>query len=110
MHTKKAMISAHTTVGPTGVDASMEIMIPSAAHTTESMAEKMTTPRKLLHTRIADIAGNIMSAEIRSEPTRFIARTMITAIIIATKRLYSDALSPTAREKFSSNVTEKILL
>ena len=45
------------------------------------------TLRKLLNIRIADSAGKITSAEISSEPTRFIARTMITATTIAISRL-----------------------
>ena len=83
----KATISAITIVAPTGVFARIEIKIPSAAQHTERNAEQIVTDLKLLNTRIADRAGKITSAEISSEPTRFIAITIITAIIIAIIRL-----------------------
>lgn len=51
------------------------------------MAEHIVTLLKLLNSRMADSAGKITSAEIRSEPTRFMARTMMTAIMIAISRL-----------------------
>ena len=57
-----------------------------------------------------DKAGKITSAEISSEPTRFMARTMITATISAIRRLYALAFVPVAFAKFSSKVTAKILL
>ena len=60
--------------------------------------------------RIADNAGNTRSAVMSSEPTRFIASTMITAVITAIIRLYIPAFFPIERVKFSSNVTENILL
>ena len=74
-------------VEPTGVPATMEIRIPSRAQNTDSKAEQIVTDRKLLKIRMADMAGKMISAEIRSEPTRFIARTMITAITTAISRL-----------------------
>ena len=49
-------------------------------------------------------------AEIRRDPTRFMANTMITATTMDNSRLYSPALVPVAREKSSSKVTAKILL
>ena len=82
-----AIISAHTTVGPTGVESRIEDIIPMQAHTTEIIAEQMTTPLKLLHTLMDERAGNITSAEISSEPTRLMARTIITAMTTATRRL-----------------------
>ena len=57
-------------------------------HTTETTAEHTVTERKLLKIRIAERAGKITRAEIKREPTRFIASTMITAIMIAITRLY----------------------
>ena len=59
---------------------------------------------------IADKAGKITRAEISSDPTRFIASTIITAIITAIKRLYLLVLVPVADAKFSSKVTANILL
>ena len=59
---------------------------------------------------MADSAGKITSAEISSEPTRFIASTMTTATMTAISRLYRSAFVPTALAKSSSKVTAKILL
>ena len=99
-------------VEPTGVPfgAMIEIIMPRAAHTTDRQAEQIVTDLKLLKTLIADSAGKITRAEISSDPTRFIARTMMTAIMIAIIRLYTPDFVPVALAKFSSNVTEKILL
>ena len=65
----------------------MLTMIPTPAHITEITAEHMITLRKLLKRRIADSAGKIISADISSEPTRFIASTMMSAVIMAISRL-----------------------
>ena len=83
----------------------MDIMIPLEAETTETAAEQMMTCR-----RIADSAGKMINAEVRSAPTRFMARTMMTAVMTAMNRLYRDASIPVAVAKFSSKVTAKILL
>ena len=80
-------MSIATMVDPTGVDARMEIIIPTAAQITDITAEQRITARKLLNSRIAERAGKIISAEINSEPTRFIANTMTTAVITAMSRL-----------------------
>ena len=74
-------------VEPTGVPARIEIRIPPAALTTDITAALMVTERKDLNSRMAESAGKITSAEIRREPTRFIANTMITAITTAMRRL-----------------------
>ena len=84
---RKAIMSATTIVGPTGVEKSIAHKIPDIAHTHEITAEQMTTPLKERTTRIAESAGNISNAEMRSEPTKFIARTMIIAVITAINRL-----------------------
>lgn len=80
-------MSTATIVEPTGVDARIEIIIPIREHTTPKIAEQIVTDLKLLKTLIDERAGKMTSAEMRSEPTRFIARTIITAIITAIKRL-----------------------
>ena len=80
-------ISATTMVGPTGVPASIEINIPRTAQNTEIIALLIVTALKFLNILIEDRAGKIISAEIRSEPTRFIARTITTAIITAINKL-----------------------
>ena len=106
----KAKMSTATIVEPTGVPARIETSIPSEAQVTDKHAEQTVTDLKLLKTRIEDNAGKITRAEISKEPTKFIARTIITAMITAISKLYAPALIPVARAKFSSNVTEKILL
>ena len=62
-----------------------------------------------MNTRMAEIAGKIINAEISREPTSFIASTITVAVIIAIIKLYLSALIPVALAKFSSNVTAKIL-
>ena len=104
------MISTATMVEPTGVPPTMDRSIPSKAQATDSTAEQIVTARKLRNSRMADRAGKITRAEISSEPTRFMASTMITATITAIHRLYSPARVPAARAKLSSKVTAKILL
>ena len=107
---KKAIISAATTVEPTGVPAMIEKSIPAAAQKIEIAPEKITTGRKLLNIRIAERAGKITKAEISKEPTKFIASTIISAVITAINRLYAPALTPVALAKLSSKVTANILL
>ena len=74
-------------VDPTGVPAAMESSMPRNAQSTDSTAEQMVTDRKLRNSRIADNAGKITNAEISSDPTRFMASTIITATITAISRL-----------------------
>ena len=74
-------------VEPTGVPARMEMRIPTAAHSTDTTAEKTVTLKKLLHSRMAERAGKIINAEISREPTKFMASTMMTAITTAISKL-----------------------
>lgn len=97
-------------VDPTGVPASIDTKIPTQAHTTEIPTEQIVTLRKLRNIRIADNAGNITSAEISSDPTRFIAITITTAIKTASNVLYRFVFIPVALANVSSNVIENILL
>ena len=76
----------------------------------EMTAEQITAFLKLLKSRIAESAGKMMSAEIKREPTRFIARTIMIAVITAIIRLYKSAFVPVAFAKVSSKVTEKMRL
>ena len=76
-----------TIVEPTGVPAIIEMSIPRVVQTTDMQAEHTVTARKLLNTRIAESVGKIIRAEIKSEPTRFIASTMVTAVMVAISRL-----------------------
>ena len=88
----------------------MEMMIPLAAQNSEMTTEQMITLLKLLKTLIADSAGKIISADMSSEPTNFMAMTMMTAMTMAMRRLYISARTPVAFAKLSSKVTANILL
>ena len=103
--TPKAIMSAKTMVGPTGVPAIMEAKIPVAVQVTDKIAEQIVTDLNDLKMRIALNAGKIIKAEIRSEPTRFIAKTMITAVTTAINKLYKFVFTPVALANDSSNVT-----
>ena len=83
--------------------------MPSAAQHTETAAEQIITPRKLRKTRMADKAGKMIRAEVSRAPTRFMASTMMTAVITAMIRLYAPVLTPVALAKVSSKVMAKIL-
>lgn len=101
---------ATTIVAPVGVDNNTERIIPAAAQITEIIDEQIVTLLKLLKIRIAESAGKIISADTSSEPTRFMARTIIIAVMIAIIKLYLSELIPVALEKLSSKVTLNILL
>ena len=79
------------------------------AQITDNTTEQIVTHKKVLNIRIADNAGNITNAEIRRDPTRFIARTIMIAVITAISKLYASVFIPVAFAKVSSKVTEKIL-
>lgn len=87
LQTPKATASAATMVEPTGVPARIETRIPARAQTTERTAENTVTFLKLWHIRMADNAGKITRADIKRDPTRFMERTMITAVMTAIRRL-----------------------
>ena len=110
MQIKNARTSTATIVAPTGVPKSIEPSIPTREQITAIRAEQTVTDLKLLNRRIAESAGKIISAEISKEPTRFMARTITTAINTEIIRLYSLTFVPDAKAKFSSKVTLKILL
>ncbi len=104
------IIFATTIVEPTGVLKIIETKIPTAAQNTEITAEQNITDLKFPNIRIDESAGNTTSADIRSEPTKFIAVTITAAMIMAIKRLYLPVLIPAAFAKVSSKVMAKILL
>ena len=87
----------------------MAMKIPIIAQVTEIIAELIITEKKLLKILIAERAGKMISAEIRSAPTRFIASTITTAVITAIRVLIAFVFVPVADAKFSSKVTAKIL-
>lgn len=98
-------MSAKTIVGPTGVPAIMEANMPIAVQETDKTAEHIVTDLNDLKMRIALSAGKIIKAEMSNEPTRFIAKTMMTAVTTAISKLYKFVLTPVALANVSSNVT-----
>ena len=86
-NSKNTAISATTIVAPAGVAYKIEKIIPVPAHMTEIIDEQIITLLKLLNIRIADKDGKIINAEINREPTKFIANTIIKAVIIAINKL-----------------------
>lgn len=80
-------MSVATMVDPTGVPARIDNNIPVIAQRTDIITEHTVTLRNVLNIRMADNAGKITRAEIKSDPTRFIASTIITAVITAIRRL-----------------------
>ena len=107
---KNATKFAITTLAPVGAANKNAPTSPDKKQTNEMSTVQTVTLKKLLHSRIAESAGNTTSAVISSAPTRFIAITMTKAITTAKIRLYVRALTPEAVVKSSSNVMEKILL
>ena len=79
--------SAHTIVAPAGVAKIIEAKMPAREQITAITAAQIVTLLKLLNMRIAERAGKIMSAEMRSAPTRFIAITITIAVMIARAKL-----------------------
>lgn len=74
-------------VEPTGVSKRIDEMMPNIAQKTDITAEKRMTDLKVLKSRMDERAGKMIRAEIKREPTRFMARTITMAIITAIKRL-----------------------
>ena len=83
----KTKISTATIVAPTGVDRRIETRIPSDALVTEIIPLQIITDLKFLKILMAERAGKTTSAEIKREPTRFIASTIIIDVITAITRL-----------------------
>lgn len=110
LHKINAIISTATMVTPTGVEPKIEIIIPIKVQRTDKIAEQMITPLKLKIILIEDKAGKITSADIKREPTKFIANTIIIAVITAINKWYRSDFVPVAFAKFSSKVTAKIRL
>ena len=67
----------------------IDMNMPARAQKTEKTADETVTALKLLNTLIDAMAGKMTRADMRSEPTRFMASTMMTAIITAIRRLYA---------------------
>ena len=87
INTRYIAASTVTIVAPTGVPPRIDMNIPVKAATIDIITEQIVTDLKLPNTHIADRAGKMISADISSEPTRFMPKTMITAMIMAIIRL-----------------------
>lgn len=87
LKTKKPIMSTATIEGPKRFVTVILKIIPMEEATTEKTAEQIVTALKLLKTLIAERDGKIIKAETRREPTSFMARTMMIAIIMAITRL-----------------------
>ena len=94
-HTKITR-SARTIHALVEVENKMLITSANMKETTENTADKITTARKLLTSRIAESTGKIIRAEIRSEPTRRIPSTTVTAVITAILARYKAGRPPDA--------------
>ena len=89
--------------------ARIETIIPKEEQNTEIIAEHIVTDLKLLKILMAESDGNTIKADTKSEPTRFIAITIMIAIITAMIRLYASVSNPVALAKGSSKVMQNIL-
>lgn len=74
-------------VEPTGVSKRIDERMPNIAQKTDITAEKRMTDLKFLKSLMDERAGKMIRAEIKREPTRFMARTITMAIITEIKRL-----------------------
>ena len=102
--------SAATTVGPMAVAKMMDSTVPERAEIAAMTTAETVTLLKLLKSLIADRAGKMISADARSAPKRFIARTTVTAVMTAMRVLYAATLMPAEAANDSSKVTANILL
>lgn len=93
-----------TTVAPTGVLSRYDAVSPAQKQATARMPARITTPRKLFLTRMAERAGKITRLEMSMAPIIRIPSTMVRAVSTERNVLYSPTRTPVAREKLSSKV------
>ena len=67
-------------LAPAGVDHAKLAVIPTKKHTTEIIAAKITTDKKLLKIRIAVNAGKTSKLEIIIAPINLIPTTIVRAV------------------------------
>ena len=99
-----------TTLAPAGRFHIKDKYNPARKHISDITAELITTERKLEKIRIELSAGNIIKLDISIVPIIRMPITTVTAVKNAISILYKLTFTPPALEKFSSNVTAKILL
>ena len=105
---RKAARLTATIPAPAGIDHRQDAMIPVAKHTTETIAEEITTALNRENTRMEVNAGKMIRLEISIVPIIRIPTTIVTAVSTAIIRLYNPVFMPVALAKDSSNVTAKI--
>ena len=76
-----------TTVGPTGVPASILVTPPNTEQKREMPTELIITVKKDLNTLMEESAGKMMRAEISRAPTIFMAMTITTPVVMASRVL-----------------------
>ena len=73
--------------GPTGVLKAMDDSIPTDVQNNETITAQIVTDLNVLKIRIALRAGKIIKADINNDPTKLMAKTIMTAIIMAIIKL-----------------------
>ena len=76
-----------TILGPAGGEKTNEMIMPMKKHTTDRIAEEITTLLNVLNTRIEVSAGKMMRLEISMVPMMRIPTTIVNAVKIAIKVL-----------------------
>ena len=100
--------SVTTTDAPTGAASKKEAVSPAQKQAPDDTPAQITTPRKLLNSRMAVRAGKMIREEMSMAPIIRIPSTMVRAVRMLSRVLYRSTFSPVAREKLSSKVTAKI--
>lgn len=108
--TANAIAFTATTLAPAGIEKMKDTQSPVKKHTTETIADIVTTVLNVLQTRIAVSAGKITILEMSIAPMILMPITIVIAVRSAISVLYIPVCVPVAFAKVSSNVTAKILL
>ena len=69
-----------TTLGPVGVDKAKLMIMPAAKQRADSSPEHITTPLKVLQSRMEVSGGKIIRLDMSSAPIMRIQSTMVTAV------------------------------
>ena len=102
--------SISTIVEPTGVPYTIDTVSPIETQSIWYIQDAMTTILKFLKSAELESTGNIISAVMRSDPTKFIDNTITMATIIENTVLNSSTFMPIDFENASSKVIENIFV
>lgn len=83
MQTRSPAIFTQTTLAPAGVVQVYDIKMPMKKQIISKITEKITTVLNLVQTLIEESDGITIKLEIKSVPTSFIPRTIVTAVKMA---------------------------